>query len=103
MPVTPKPNFDDLCLAMARFLNCLDRAEADALEDLYNHVSLKRGPDGRFDSLRWGAPPKIVPLVGDERAELIPPRPEGAPQVPVPMAAEKRRCATPKLTPVSRR
>jgi HemY protein len=43
------------------------------------------GPDGRFDSLRWGAPPKIVPLVGDERAELIPPSPERAPQVPVPM------------------
>jgi uncharacterized membrane-anchored protein len=31
------------------------------------------GPDGRFDSLRWGAPRKIVPLVGDEVAELIPP------------------------------
>ena len=46
------------------------------------------GPDGRFDSLRWGAPPKIVPLVGDERAELIPPSPEGAPQVPVPMVPE---------------
>ena len=46
------------------------------------------GPDGRFDSLRWGAPPKIVPLVGDERAELIPPSPERAPQVPVPMAPE---------------
>jgi HemY protein len=43
------------------------------------------GPDGRFDSLRWGAPPKIVPLLGDERAELIPPSPERAPQVPVPM------------------
>jgi HemY protein len=46
------------------------------------------GPDGRFDSLRWGAPPKIVPLVGDEHAELIPPRPEAAPQVPVPMVPE---------------
>jgi HemY protein len=43
------------------------------------------GPDGRFDSLRWGAPPKIVPLLGDERAELIPPSPERAAQVPVPM------------------
>jgi HemY protein len=31
------------------------------------------GPDGRFDSLRWGAPRKIVPLLGDEVAELIPP------------------------------
>jgi HemY protein len=34
------------------------------------------GPDGRFDSLRWGAPSKIVPLIGDEMAELIPPRHE---------------------------
>ena len=38
------------------------------------------GPDGRFDSLRWGAPPKIVPLLGDEIAELIPPRREPAPE-----------------------
>jgi HemY protein len=38
------------------------------------------GPDGRFDSLRWGAPPKIVPLIGDEVAELIPPRRERAPE-----------------------
>jgi HemY protein len=37
------------------------------------------GPDGRFDSLRWGAPPKIVPLIGDEVAELIPPPRERAP------------------------
>lgn len=42
------------------------------------------GPDGRFDSLRWGAPPKIVPLIGDEMAELIPPTRERA-QVPVPI------------------
>ncbi|MGH6900103.1 MAG: heme biosynthesis protein HemY [Geminicoccaceae bacterium] len=42
------------------------------------------GPDGRFDSLRWGAPRKIVPLVGDEVAELIPPsRPRGTELVPV--------------------
>ena len=39
------------------------------------------GPDGRFDSLRWGAPPKIVPLIGDEVAELIPPRRERAGEV----------------------
>jgi hypothetical protein len=38
------------------------------------------GPDGRFDSLRWGAPPKIVPLIGDEVAELIPPPRERAPE-----------------------
>jgi HemY protein len=40
------------------------------------------GPDGGFDSLRWGAPPKIVPLLGDEIAELIPPRREHAPETP---------------------
>lgn len=36
------------------------------------------GPDGRFDSLHWGKPPKIVPMLGDERALVIPPpaRPE---------------------------
>lgn len=42
------------------------------------------GPDGRFDSLRWGAPPKIVPLIGDEVAELIPPTRDRT-QVPVPI------------------
>lgn len=32
------------------------------------------GPDGRFDSLRWGSPPKIVPLLHeDAEARLIPP------------------------------
>jgi HemY protein len=32
------------------------------------------GPDGRFDSLRWGSPPKIVPLLrADADAQLIPP------------------------------
>jgi HemY protein len=42
------------------------------------------GPDGRFDSLRWGQPRKIVPLLGDERAELIPPaRPRGTAIAPV--------------------
>ena len=47
------------------------------------------GPDGRFDSLRWGAPPKIVPLVGDERAELIPPSPRTRRRrMPVPIAPE---------------
>lgn len=42
------------------------------------------GPDGRFDSLRWGVPRKIVPLLGDEHAELIPPsRRPGTEVVPV--------------------
>jgi HemY protein len=43
------------------------------------------GPDGRFDSLRWGAPRKIVPLLGDDLAELIPPpgRARGTAVVPV--------------------
>jgi HemY protein len=40
------------------------------------------GPDGRFDSLRWGEPRKVVPLIGDERAELIPPRRERAAMLP---------------------
>jgi HemY protein len=49
------------------------------------------GPDGRFDSLRWGVPRKIVPLLGDEVAELIPPRPRGTEVVPVtPPAAPAR-------------
>jgi HemY protein len=57
------------------------------------------GPDGRFDSLRWGAPPKITPLIGDEIAELIPPRRDRAdggatevatraPATPVPAKAD---------------
>jgi HemY protein len=61
---------------------------AQAVDAAPDHAWSAFGPDGRFDSLRWGAPPKIVPLVGDERAELIPPSPERAPQVPVPMAPE---------------
>ena len=38
------------------------------------------GPDGRFDSLHWGKPPKIVPMLGEERALIIPPasKPEPA-------------------------
>jgi hypothetical protein len=68
MPVTPKPNFDDLCLAMARFLTCLDRADADVLQDLYDHVSQKRGPEDPLAVLvyqvlsrrRSGQPAKLV-------------------------------------------
>jgi HemY protein len=38
------------------------------------------GPDGKFDSLRWGAPPKIVPLLREHApAELILPNSARAP------------------------
>jgi uncharacterized membrane-anchored protein len=44
------------------------------------------GPDGRFDSLRWGKPSKIVPMLGQERALVIPPpapaKSEAKPPVP---------------------
>ena len=40
------------------------------------------GPDGRFDSLRWGKPPKIVPMLGDERALVIPPPPAARAEPP---------------------
>jgi HemY protein len=56
------------------------------------------GPDGRFDSLRWGSPRKIVPLLGDERAELIPPRRAGTEIVPVmPPPAAQPDAAQPKV------
>ncbi len=43
------------------------------------------GPDGRFDSLRWGSPPKIIPLLrADADAQLIPPT--TAPGHPAPPA-----------------
>ena len=51
MPLTPKPNIDDLCLAMVRFPSCLDRADADALQDLHEHVSQKRGPEDPLAAL----------------------------------------------------
>jgi HemY protein len=45
------------------------------------------GPDGRFDSLRWGSPPRIVPLLrSDAAARLIPP----APDQPAPRAASPK-------------
>jgi HemY protein len=57
------------------------------------------GPDGRFDSLRWGAPRKIVPLIGDDTAELIPPvRPPGTDLVPV-VAPEAAARPMPPATP----
>ncbi|HEX6142136.1 MAG TPA: heme biosynthesis HemY N-terminal domain-containing protein [Geminicoccaceae bacterium] len=44
------------------------------------------GPDGRFDSLRWGSPPKIIPLArAGAEAELIPPG--SAPRATVAAAA----------------
>ena len=55
MPTAPKPNLDDLCLAMARFLTCLDRADADALQDLYDRVSQKRGPEDPLVALVYRA------------------------------------------------
>jgi HemY protein len=39
------------------------------------------GPDGQFDSLHWGKPPKIVPMLGDERALVIRP-PAAGPEPP---------------------
>jgi HemY protein len=44
------------------------------------------GPDGQFDSLHWGKPPKIVPMLGAERALIIPPPPATRPE-PKPPAA----------------
>jgi HemY protein len=44
------------------------------------------GPDGQFDSLHWGKPPKIVPMIGEERALIIPPPPAPRPE-PKPPAA----------------
>jgi HemY protein len=54
------------------------------------------GPDGRFDSLHWGKPPKIVPMLGDERALVIPPPPPTRP-APTPPAATAP--VTPPPTP----
>jgi HemY protein len=64
------------------------------------------GPDGRFDSLRWGQPPKIVPLLGGDRAELIPPpppvKPEPKPPLPVAPAVPVPRAGAPARAPESR-
>ena len=38
-------------LAMVRFPSCLDRADADALQDLHEHVSQKRGPEDPLAAL----------------------------------------------------
>jgi HemY protein len=54
------------------------------------------GPDGRFDSLQWGKPPKIVPMLGDERALVIPPPPTAKAEPP---GATKPPAATTPVTP----
>jgi hypothetical protein len=39
MPVIPKPTLDDLCASMDRFLNCVERADPDVLEELIGQVA----------------------------------------------------------------
>jgi HemY protein len=56
------------------------------------------GPDGRFDSLRWGSPPKIVPLLRPgAAAELILPgaAPAGAVAASAPPGEAAARAASP--------
>jgi hypothetical protein len=50
MPVTPKPTLDDLCASMARFLNCLERADPEVLEDLLARVA--EGPHAQQQDRR---------------------------------------------------
>jgi hypothetical protein len=38
MPAVPKPNLDDLCATMARFLHCLERADRATLLELHERV-----------------------------------------------------------------
>jgi HemY protein len=57
------------------------------------------GPDGRFDSLHWGKPPKIVPMLGHERALVIPPP---APAPPKPPAAPAATVAPTPAAPPAR-
>jgi len=59
------------------------------------------GPDGRFDSLRWGSPPKIVPMLHEgAEAQLIPPA--GAPgRSPAQGDSEAARAATIPVTTVA--
>jgi len=45
MPAIPKPTLDDLCASMTRFLNCLERADPDVLEDLIARVA--EGPQAQ--------------------------------------------------------
>ena len=55
MPTAPKPNLDDLFLATAKFLTCLDRADADVRQDLRDRVSQKRGPEDPLVALVYQA------------------------------------------------
>ena len=55
MPAASKPNLDDLCLAMAKFLTCLERADADVLKNLHERVSQKRGPEDPLVALVYQA------------------------------------------------
>jgi HemY protein len=58
------------------------------------------GPDGRFDSLRWGSPPKIVPLLrSDAAAQLIPPAPAPGPAAANGGKAAPSRAVTPLVPP----
>lgn len=58
------------------------------------------GPDGRFDSLRWGQPAKFVPLLRGEVAELIPPpsvqvrEPQAEPATATPMPTQPAAATT---------
>ena len=64
------------------------------------------GPDGKFDSLQWGKPPRIVPMLGDERALIIPPARPGTPPpgasaaaTPAPSAREPSRGQVVRVEP----
>ena len=39
MPAISRPTLDDLCLALARFLHCLERADRQTLVELHERVS----------------------------------------------------------------
>jgi HemY protein len=60
------------------------------------------GPDGRFDSLHWGKPPKIVPMLGQERALVIPPpSPKPSAAKAEPPAGAKPQATTAPATPAA--
>jgi hypothetical protein len=44
MPAVPKPNLDDLCAALARFVTCLERADRATLLELQEQVTAKPHP-----------------------------------------------------------
>ena len=60
------------------------------------------GPDGRFDSLRWGTPPKIVPLLREGAdAELILPGTAAATPGPTARDSEAARTDVPAIRPTA--